>query len=687
MGSKQHRRNQSVSAGLVALLLLLSGLTPVAAQENGAVEMEISGELLRRGERLTVELFVPGSDPEELSLLLPQLPPRLTLVGEPLLTQSRRLVNSSVLSGTLIILQLQAGAPGRAVIPQIRVEDLSGERYLTEAALIEISPDGTAGSVPFDLAWRIEDSSLLLGETVPVYLEMQNLLDLRYPDSIEVESPVTGLFEEVRGLGSVRSTQVGERTLYDVPVAVFLLTPTEEGTLTLPSAEVRLGSLDRTSEALRLAVREPSDSPDSGAVGRFDYDWSLSQADGELIDTLTVTLTVSGSGNLPLLSFPPLALEGLIELERSEEISQVPTVEGYEGERSVTVRLSAGEGEVASLGIREFEYYDPESAAIRRVPGDTFTFDLRGSASVEQQSVARELSPVPAIELLSETHAFSYREESNYPLFLIGPGILLVVAVASVMQRRRTGAVGALIPMATMVPLIALVTLVLTGGAVEAREELFLRRAEQGERLFAQGDYDGARGIYRELTDEGWRSGSLYYNLGVSAYLAGSVSEAVYGLRESVRRVPGRREYRELLESVEAELGLTRQTQIPRFLDPDAALLGLLLLFNIGLPLAVLFPVRVKGQRVIGVSIFAIVTLLGSLTLLQAVRIYEAGRGVVQVPEARLRRIPEPDADTWLTLPEGTAVNLELRHQDFVLVRTGLGVQGWLQAEQLITGE
>jgi hypothetical protein len=31
-------------------------------------------------------------------------------------------------------------------------------------------------------------------------------------------------------------------------------------------------------------------------------------------------------------------------------------------------------------------------------------------------------------------------------------------------------------------------------------------------------------------------------------------------------------------------------------------------------------------------------------------------------------------------------VQVELRHQEFVLVRTGLGVEGWLEAEQLLLG-
>ncbi|MFW6328638.1 MAG: tetratricopeptide repeat protein [Alkalispirochaetaceae bacterium] len=663
-----------VSAGLV-ILLLLGGAGSLKAQESPSLELELSDDLLRRGERITLELFVPGLDPDELELLVPALPDRLTLIGEPLLSESRRLVNNSVRSGTLIILQLEAGGAGRVRLPALRVEGAGGDVYLTEERLIEISTDGTREGVPFDLTWRIDESSLLLGETVPVYLEMQNLLDLRYPDSIFVDAPATGLFEEVRGLGSVRSSRVGEATLYDVPVAVFLLTPTEEGTLSLPAAEVSLEGVERASQTLRLPVTPPPQSPDSGGVGSFEFSWNVSEEPGTVIETLTVTLTVRGNGNLPLLSFPDLTLEGLIELDRSEETRQVPTETGYEGERRVTVRLSPGEGDAAGLTIGEFDYFDPDSRRLVELPGESFSFALPGGGEAEPESGARELSLIPAIELVSESLEFNYRDQGNYLLFLIGPGILLVVAVASVLQSRR-GAAGA--------GALLVVLLLASAGVLRGDDSQILRRAERAEELFGEGAYREAADLYRELAEEGLRSGSLYYNLGVSAYYAGSVSETVYGLREAVRRLPGRGEYRELLMEVEEERGLSSQAELPRFVDPEAALIALLVFFNFGLPLVVLVPVAAKGQRVIAVSLFAILLLLGSLTFLQAVRIYEAGRGVVRVEEAHLRRIPEPDADTWLSLSEGTAVHLDLRHQEFILVRTGLGVQGWLSADQLI---
>lgn len=677
MGSKQRARNIGLSARLVSgalLFLLFAG--SLDAQERPGLTMELSSDLVGQGERITVEIFVPGSDPDELNFLLPGLPDRLTLVGEPLLTESRRLVNNSVLSGTLIILQLQAGTPGRTALPPMRVEGLGMEPLETEEQLIEISLDGTAQGVPFDLRWRIDDPEVLVGETVPLYLEMRNMLDLRYPDAIDVDSPSSGVFEEVRGLGEVSSRQVEETTLYDVPVAVFLVTPTEEGRLRVPSASVTLGELTRESPFLDITALTPTAQPDSGAIGVFDFAAEVSQEEGEIIEGLTLRMTISGTGNLPFLSFPPVTVENLIELDRQEQSRQVPSRSGYEGERTLTLRYSPGEGDQATLEVADFQFYNPEEGRLRSVEGGSYEYALPTPGSVESRGEERDLSLLSVEEILAEEEAFSHRESGSYLLFLIGPGILLVIGVSVTLQRRRAAPAAAAILVAGL-----LTVLPLTGES--ERLEAQLGRAE---RLFETGAYAEALGAYTALAEQMTRNSSLHHNYGVAAYFLGSRGEAVHGFREAVRFDQADSEHRAVLRTVEEEYGLEQQVDVPRFVDPDIALIGLLLLFNVGLPLVVLLPFRAKGQRVIFGTLFLILTLLGSLVLLQAVRIETEGRGVVRSEVAQMLRIPEPDADTWLTLPQGTAVQVELRHQEFVLVRTGLGVEGWLEAEQLLLG-
>lgn len=679
MGSEQRAGNIRVPARLVALgLCLVLGATSLFAQDRPPITMELSDSLVTQGERITLELFVPGADPDELSLLLPSLPSRLAPLGEPLLTESRRLVNNAVLSGTLIILQLQAGSPGRTVLPPLRVEGLGMEPIETAERLIEISFDGSREGVPFDLQWRIDDSQLLVGETRPVYLEMANILDLRYPDGIDVDSPSSGVFEEVRGLGEVRSREVEETTLYTVPVAVFLVTPTQEGRLRVPAASVSLDDLTRQSAVLDLAATTPADQPSSGAVGNFDFSYQLSQEEGEVVDTLTVTLTVSGAGNLPFISFPSLELENFIEVDRREEIRQVPSEEGYEGERSIVLRLSPGEGTEARVTVSPFDYFDPTSGRLVVLPGETFSYSLPAPGTAEAPGgVERALQLVSPEEILAAESGFSHRDSSSYLLFLIGPGILLVIAVAMVLQRR--GAPPTLSGVILLLGLVAALPLIGQNEAVGGR----LRGAA---RLFETGAYQEALSAYRSLTEELPYNGELYHNLGIAAYFSGSRGEAVHGLREAVRYAQDRREFRELLLSLEEEYGLERQVEVPRFLDPDTALIGLLLLFNVGLPLVVLLPFKAKGKRVIAVTLFFILTGMGTLVFLQARHFENQPRGVVRAPEARMLRIPEPDADTWLSLPEGSAVQVELRHEEFVLVRTGVGVEGWLEAEQLFLG-
>jgi SH3-like domain-containing protein len=49
-----------------------------------------------------------------------------------------------------------------------------------------------------------------------------------------------------------------------------------------------------------------------------------------------------------------------------------------------------------------------------------------------------------------------------------------------------------------------------------------------------------------------------------------------------------------------------------------------------------------------------------------------------------LRKIPDASAESWLTLPEGTAVDLVASHGSFHLIATASGVQGWVSNEDLL---
>ncbi|MFW6251470.1 MAG: tetratricopeptide repeat protein, partial [Alkalispirochaetaceae bacterium] len=359
-----------------------------------------------------------------------------------------------------------------------------------------------------------------------------------------------------------------------------------------------------------------------------------------------------------------------------EESRQDPSTDGYAGERSLTLRFSRGEGERASVEVEDFQFYNPDEGRLETVSGESYTYALRGPGSADSPAIERELSLLSVEEILGEEESFSHRESGSYLLFLIGPGILLVIGVSVTVQRRRRSAV---IVTALFSSLLSLFPL----SGVSERVEEGLARAE---RLFERGAYAEAVAAYDGLIEEFPWNGALFHNYGVAAYRLGSRGEAVHGFREAVRFDQSDRDRRALLRSVEEEYGLEEQVGVPRFVDPDLALIGLLLFFNLGLPLMVLLPFRAKGQRVIFGTLFLILTLLGGLLFFQAVRIESQARGVVGAESARMLRIPEPDADTWLTLPQGTAVEVELRHQEFVLVRTGLGVEGWLEAEELLLG-
>jgi len=72
-----------------------------------------------------------------------------------------------------------------------------------------------------------------------------------------------------------------------------------------------------------------------------------------------------------------------------------------------------------------------------------------------------------------------------------------------------------------------------------------------------------------------------------------------------------------------------------------------------------------------------------SIGLVIAARVHNDQVGVV-LEELSLRRIPSEAAESWLDLPAGTAVDLLTEKDGFVLVRTDVGLEGWVNMDSIL---
>jgi hypothetical protein len=671
------RRRRAVRFGALAGVFLFFGVTGITHEAGAQSPDDVVAPLLvldgpvttvTPGEAAELRIRVDDTDSADVRVFFPDFPAGISPAGNPtLLSRGRGAIE--------VRIGLTADEPGRYVVEGILVATAAGLREI-EPVLIEIA-SSSGETVPVRARWRVLAEQFYQSRSVPVILEVIGAVDYLFPDDITYRAPETGLFEEVSGIGEVSTREIGEVTVYDIPVAAFLFTPATSGEVRLPEASVRTGDAVATARAQVLNVTPiPDAAGASNAVGTFEI---VSRVDTTEVNrdadaTVDLEIEITGTGNLPVVAFPDIDAPGFEEIDRAERVSTEPDqtgLDGYRGVRRRTIRLEyvgAGEenAETTVITVGGYVYFDPAAARTVRIPPQRHEIVVRGGATPVDAAPTVPEFPLLTVEELSAT---SWYRLAELPwvlyLFLLGPIILGASALWSVRRRppsRRTGAVAMVI---TIVPLLLGLTLA---------PSLNVERIRTAERLMEEGRPAVAGVMYDlEIADNPWHAG-LHYNRGVLSLRLDRPVVATYHLRRAVRLAPQRAQFRDALAASSDYFALEDQVPIPRYPRPDYLVLALIVLWT------AFWGVLSARRRLrntlslVGIGML-IVLVIGTLGWSWSVDRREDG--VVRRP-VHVRRIPDESAVPWIGLSTAQAVEIELQYESFYLVRTQAGMTGWV---------
>lgn len=664
MACRVRNRAGSEGARLVStvLILLFALLWPAAtgaqSPEPGVRLVTPSAVETTLGEVVEVQLRVDAQRPDDLVLELPTLEEGLVLHEAPVFVRRG-------FEQVEARLRVRATRPGRYLLNGLGVRRGTETEYV-EAILIEVRDQ--EGGIPFALRWRVLVEDTWVGQSIPVVLEMVRIDEFAYPDSIVVRAPEQGLFEEVSGLGSVRSEVYGGVELFEVPVAGFLFTPSQVGEVEIPAAEVgALGYTIRCEPGLIVTNDIPSAAASTVAVGEFSFTVETSTQRLEPAQSGRVTMTVTGRGNLPVLAFPEIEANGLTIIEESEEATvDVDTVGllGYRGERTRTIRFEAdGSTATSSIVVGAFPFFDPRTGQISRIRGRTI-----GIETPIEETAASDV-PTPTYDLIEIGELGKLRW---YPLsslrwvfwgLLVPPfGLGIALVARALRSGRSSGTVGAVV---LFVPLFL---------GLRMTPELDVERLARAHELAAQSLPAVAGVLYDFEIAEHPGNAALHYNRGILALRSQDAARAVFHMRRAVRLVPESELFRSALEETRRYFDLPDDFPIPRYPRPAGVLLAF---FGIWALFFVVLFLRGKEWRAIALlSLFLllVVTAGGFVWSLRVNRTPEA----TVLQEVTVRRIPVPEASPWVQLEPATIVMVELGYEEFYLIRTGTGVTGWV---------
>ena len=654
---RRHSGNRSKRLVSTSVVLLLVALGRPGFSQG--VEISLSNTQLREGQELLVQLEVDYPTPEEVRIIGDLDVPKLSLTDGPTM-QTVRDVRFSDQLRTLVQIVYRANTAGRTILPAFEIA-VAGQSFTTEPRLLSIiDPDVGEEIIPPDLAWRVSSVEPYEGEAVSVLLELTNLTDFTFPDELSVTNPASGLFQEVQGIGSVQRTAVNGVELLAIPIATFIFTPSEPGSVTIPPARMRLGPFSRMSEPVVLDVRPlPEPVTATGAVGRFQFEvWSDAE-DVRVGDSVTVTMRVEGEGNLDFFRFPALEVPNAIAIGTSEESRFRPSLQGYEGYRQQVVELSPQTAGALRVDAPAFSWVDPRLGRVRTQSPEPILISVESiSEDVAEPDPEIRLEPLPVDSVRALERFRLHDRPAGYLLLLPGPLIFL----SGLLWRRRRRLAPAV---------FLLVATVLLG--TELRDVL----VADGLSAMGEGRHLEAIDRFQTALVERPDSPGVHYNLAVAYQRIDEPAYTVFHLRRAVEERPLVSQLRDALRQVETDLGMEGQLEPGRLLHPDSYFVAGVVLFNL---LFVVLAIRriPRGGRIILATVLLLLSATSFSILAYRVTIGDDPVAVIGPASGALRRIPDVESNPWMTLAASTPVRVVKRMPPLVLVRTANGVEGWI---------
>lgn len=236
----------------------------------------------------------------------------------------------------------------------------------------------------------------------------------------------------------------------------------------------------------------------------------------------------------------------------------------------------------------------------------------------------------------------------------------------------------------------------LSAQAPPAPTQLF----QEGNRLYQQGDFEGAAAQYEAVLEAGLESAALHYNLGNAHFRLGRLADAVVAYERAARLDPGNDDARANLALV-AERLQDRIEPLPRFwlltafdwwmrLLPrgllNAAAGSCYVLLGAALVLLVLRRPR-RWRAAVRQSAYVFATafvVLGATLAARETGLGRAEEAVVLGAEVRVLSAPSTEGGlTVFTLHEGAKVRIDRRSGDWAEIVLADGKVGWLELDEL----
>jgi hypothetical protein len=466
------RRAGRIPGPLVTLAALALLAASAVAATAASIEAEIDRNEATLEDRLTLTLTVIGS--EGAAPVLPDLAAfEVVPAGQ---SKQWNFINGRASSSISYRYLLLPRETGEFVIGPAVVE-IDGERLASQPFSVRIRAAGAASGQQSDLFLTTQLS------TATPYVGEQVLFTWRLYRRVRIADARLDPFEFngflVEDLGEVREfeTSVNGRTFMvsEIRKALF---PQEQGTLTIPATRLtcqvaqqrgrrrsnsvfddmfgRVATEAKVlrSDSLQVEIRALPTSPPgfSGLVGSFDLKSKVSQRDTHVGESVTLTLEVSGSGNVQMIPEPPLPELASVKIYNDKPGSKIDRQpSGLRGSRTFRKALVPQVAGTLTLPPVRLIYFDPSADAYRTAATAEISLQVLPAEGEEELRLTETLAPSTgkvAVRILADDILPVYAgidgiggpgrpSPIELAAMLLVPLMLYLAALAAARRRRR----------------------------------------------------------------------------------------------------------------------------------------------------------------------------------------------------------------------------------------------------------
>ncbi|MCJ7624050.1 MAG: BatD family protein, partial [Anaerolineaceae bacterium] len=374
---------RSIILGLTGILILISA-RPGSAQDEPPLTVDVDRTSLSTSETLTLTISVTT---RSISLKAPQ--PELpsldgfNVVGSSTSSQIS-IINGEISTQTTYYYLLQPYQTGEVVIEPVTLA-IGGQTYQSDPITIQVTegvstppqitqdetnaPDGLSGQ-DFYVEADVDNLTPYMGESVIYTFRFYQSTNL-YNQPFYAPPSFTRFWSEEQAGQSQYTTEINSRA-YRVTELTTILFPTSSGPTTIEPATLTIrGSIldpdkNLVTDPIRLEVRPlPVEAPDgfNGAVGQFSIAAQMDVTEGKVNEPITLTVTISGSGNIHNLPDPTwVEIPAWRSFESQATINAAIESDGVTGSRIYERLLVPGEAADFTIPAVDYIFFDPHLA-------------------------------------------------------------------------------------------------------------------------------------------------------------------------------------------------------------------------------------------------------------------------------------------------------------------------------------